>query len=99
MKRIPKARHTEEFKAAAQLIDAGRRPAEMACEIGVVEQTLHNWLKAQREDQTFLADTLSPARQTRPVNGRLDLQMGLSSEELPVRVSTHMLTAISSEQL
>jgi len=28
-----------------QLIDAGRRPAEVAREIGVVEQTLHNWLK------------------------------------------------------
>jgi len=49
MKRIPKTRYTEEFKAAAQLIDAGRRPAEVAREIGVVEQTLHNWLKAHRE--------------------------------------------------
>jgi transposase len=50
MKRIPKARYTEEFKVAAvQLIDAGRRPAEVAREIGVVEQTLHNWLKAHRE--------------------------------------------------
>ena len=46
MKRIPKARYTEEFKAAVQLIDAGRRPAEVAREIGVVEQTLHNCLKA-----------------------------------------------------
>jgi transposase len=50
MKRIAKARYTEEFKVAAvQLIDAGRRPAEVAREIGVVEQTLHNWLKAHRE--------------------------------------------------
>jgi transposase len=32
-----------------QLIDAGRRPAEVACEIGVVEQSLHNWPKAHRE--------------------------------------------------
>ena len=50
MKRIAKARYTEEFKAAAvQLIDAGRLPAEVAREIGVVQQTLHNWLKAHRE--------------------------------------------------
>jgi transposase len=50
MKRIPKARYTEAFEVAAvQLIDAGRRPAEVAREIGVVEQTLHNWLKAHRE--------------------------------------------------
>jgi transposase-like protein len=38
MKRIAKARYTEEFKVAAvQLIAAGRRPAEVAREIGVVE--------------------------------------------------------------
>jgi transposase-like protein len=43
MKRIPKARYAEEFKVAAvQLIDAGRRPAEVAREIGVIERTLHN---------------------------------------------------------
>jgi transposase-like protein len=43
MNRISKARYTEKFKAAAaQLIDAGRRPAEVAREIGVVEQALHN---------------------------------------------------------
>jgi transposase-like protein len=46
-KRIPKARYTEEFKVAAvQLIEAGLRPAEVAHEIGVVAQSLHNWLKA-----------------------------------------------------
>jgi transposase len=39
-----------EFKVAAVLlIDAGRRPAEVAREIGVVKQTLHNWPKAHRE--------------------------------------------------
>ena len=43
MKRIAKARYIEEFKVAAvQLIAAGRRPAEVAREIGLVEQTLHN---------------------------------------------------------
>ena len=43
MKRTPKARHTEEVKVAAvQLIDADRRPGEVAREIGVVEQTLRN---------------------------------------------------------
>jgi len=50
MKRIPKARYTEEFKVAAvQLFDAGRRPTEVAREIDVIEQTLHKWLKAHRE--------------------------------------------------
>jgi transposase len=55
MKRIAKARYTEEFKVSAvQLIAAGRRPAEVAREIGVVEQTLHNWLKAHREGRSAM---------------------------------------------
>ncbi len=50
MKRIEKAKYTEEFKVAAvQRVEAGHRPADVARELGVVEQTLHNWLKAQRE--------------------------------------------------
>ena len=43
MKRILKARYTEEFKVAAvQLIDTERHPAEVAREVGVVEQTLQS---------------------------------------------------------
>jgi transposase len=50
MERVPKAKFTEEFKVAAvQLEEAGRRPAEVARELCVVEQTLHNWLKAYRD--------------------------------------------------
>jgi transposase len=50
MKRVARAVYTEEFKVAAvQLVEAGRRPAEAAREIGVAEQTLHNWLRAHRE--------------------------------------------------
>lgn len=50
MKRIPKAAFTEEFRVAAvQLVQSGRRAAEVARELGLAEQTLHNWLKAHRE--------------------------------------------------
>ncbi len=49
MKRIPRAGYTVEFKAAAvQQVLAGKRAAEVGRELGVVEQTLHNWLKAYR---------------------------------------------------
>ena len=49
MKRVARAVYTEEFKVAAvQLVEAGRRPAQAAREIGVAEQTLHNWLRAHR---------------------------------------------------
>ena len=33
-----------------------------------------------------LANALSQARQAQRVNGRLDLQIGLTGEELPIRV-------------
>jgi transposase len=49
MKRIPRAAFTTEFKAAAvQQVLAGKRVADVGRELGVVEQTLHNWLKAYR---------------------------------------------------
>ena len=54
MKQILKATYTEEFKVeAVQLIDTGRRPTEVAREIGAVEQILHNWLKANREGSLY----------------------------------------------
>ena len=40
----------------------------------------------QQRLRTFLAEALSLARQTRPDNGRLDLQTGLADEELPLRI-------------
>jgi transposase len=49
MKRIPRAAFTVEFKlAAVQQVLAGKTAAEVARELGVVEQTLHNWMKAYR---------------------------------------------------
>ena len=49
MKRIPRAAFTTAFKAAAvQQVLAGKRAADVGRELGVVEQTLHNWLKAYR---------------------------------------------------
>jgi transposase len=49
MKRIPRAAYTVEYKVAAvQQVLAGRKAAEVARELGVVEQTLHNWMKSYR---------------------------------------------------
>lgn len=50
MNKLPRVSYTTEFKlAAVQLVEAGRKPAEVCRELGVIEQTLHNWLKAHRE--------------------------------------------------
>jgi transposase len=49
MKRIPRAAYTVEFKAAAvQQVLAGKTAAEVGRELGVIKQTLHNWMKAYR---------------------------------------------------
>ena len=53
MKRLPKQHFTLEFKleAVRQVDGLGKRPADVARELGIVEQTLHSWLKANREGQ------------------------------------------------
>jgi transposase len=49
MKRIPRAVYTVEYKVAAvHQVLGGKKAAEVARELGVVEQTLHNWIKAYR---------------------------------------------------
>ena len=50
MKRLPKQTYTLEFKQAAirQVEVGGKRPALVARELGIIEQTLHSWLKAHR---------------------------------------------------
>ena len=48
MKRLPKQNYTLEFKqeAVRQIEVEGKRQAEVARELGVIEQTLHGWRKA-----------------------------------------------------
>ena len=48
MKRLPKQNYTLEFKreAVRQIEVEGKRQADVARELGVIEQTLHGWRKA-----------------------------------------------------
>ena len=49
MNRIPRAAYTVDYKVAAvQQVLAGKMVAEVARDLGVVEQTLHNWMRAYR---------------------------------------------------
>ena len=50
MKRLPKQNYTLEFKqeAVRQIEVEGKRQADVARELGVIEQTLHGWRKAHR---------------------------------------------------
>jgi transposase len=50
MKRLPKQNYTLEFKREAirRVEVEGKRQAEVARELGIIEQTLHSWRKAHR---------------------------------------------------
>ena len=50
MEKSPRARYTLEFKLEAlRLIGAGQSIAAVAVTLGLADQTLHNWVKPQRE--------------------------------------------------
>jgi transposase len=49
MVRIPRKAYTLEFKQeAVRLVESGQRVSEAARSLGIVEQTLANWVKAHR---------------------------------------------------
>ena len=52
MVRIPRKAYTLEFKQeAVRLVESGQRVSEAARSLGIVEQTLANWVKAHRADK------------------------------------------------
>ena len=84
MKRIPRAVYTVEYKiAAVQQVLAGKKVAEVARDLGVVEQTLHNWMKAYRAGK--LASTgskqISPEQME---NSRLRAELARTRMELEI---------------
>ena len=54
----PKARYTLEFKQeAVRLVESGQSIAGAARTLGVVDQTLFNWVKASRQGRLTGADS------------------------------------------
>ena len=52
IKRIPRVAYTVEIKVTAvRQVLAGEGAAEPGRELGVIQQTLHNWSKASRSDK------------------------------------------------
>ena len=57
MEKAARARYTQEYKQeAVRLVESGQSIAGAARTLGVVEQTLFNWVKAQREGRLAGAD-------------------------------------------
>ena len=60
MTRSKRARYTLEFKQeAVRLVESGQSIAAAARSVGMVEQTLFNWVKAHREGMLKGADSRS----------------------------------------
>ena len=58
MTKTSRARYTLEFKqGSVRLVQAGQSMAAAARTLGVVEQTLYNWIKAQRSGKLTGADS------------------------------------------
>lgn len=58
MTKTSRARYTLEFKQeAVRLVQGGQSIAAAARTVGVVEQTLFNWVKAQREGRLLGVDS------------------------------------------
>jgi transposase len=50
MEKAKRAKYTLEFKQeAVRLVESGQTLAAAARSLGLVEQTLHNWVKAERQ--------------------------------------------------
>jgi len=57
-KAVPRARYTSEFKQeAVRLVESGQSIAGAARTLGVVDQTLFNWVKASRQGRLTGADS------------------------------------------
>ena len=58
MTKTARARYTLEFKQeAVRLVEGGQSIAAAARTLGVVDQTLFNWVKAHRQGQLMGADS------------------------------------------
>lgn len=58
MTKTTRARYTLEFKQeAVRLVEGGQSVAAVSRTLGVVEQTLHNWVKAHRQGKLRGADS------------------------------------------
>jgi len=83
MKRIPKGAYTLEFKLEAlRRVRSGEPVRKVAWEIGVPEQSIRNWVKAQAEGKIGIAEKGRPITpeqmeisRLRVENARLKMEM------------------------
>jgi transposase len=82
MERLPRKAYTYEFKLeAVRLVECGQSVAEAARSLGVIEQTLSNWIKAHKSGKLVangrgskLTAEQIEIRQLRAGNARLKME-------------------------
>jgi transposase len=76
MTKAVRARYTLEFKQeAVRLVESGQSIAAAARTLGLVEQTLFNWVKAQRQGTLKGADSPTAASTLQMENARLRAEL------------------------
>jgi transposase len=86
MRRIPKVAYTLEFKLEAlRRVRGGEAVRKVAREIGVPEQSLRNWVKAQA------AGTLGGAEKGKPITPEQMELSRLRAENARLRMETEIL--------
>src|SRR5258707_6264530 len=81
MIRATRARYTLEFKQeAVRLVESGQSIASASRTLGLVEQTLFNWVKAHREGTLKGADSRSKVTAEQMEISRLRAQLAVTME-------------------
>ena len=84
MQKRPRAKYTLEYKLEAlRLISAGQSVAVVAATLGISDQTLHNWLKAQR-DGRLGGPGSKPVRPEQMELARLRAELSRTKMELAI---------------
>ena len=84
MKKLPKAVYTMEFRVAAvQQAMAGKKVADVARELGISEQSLHNWIKRHREGKLEVSKGPAVTPEQMEIS-RLKAELARSKMELEI---------------
>ena len=85
MKRIPKVAYTLEFKLEAlRRVRGGEAVRKVAREIGVPEQSIRNWVKAQAEGRLGTAENGKPITPEQIENSRLRAEVARLKMEMEI---------------
>ena len=82
MTKTARAQYTLEFKQeAVRLVEAGQSIAAAARALGVVDQTLFNWVKAHRQGKLQVADSKANASAEQMETSRLRTELARAKME------------------